>query len=96
MRCLAIVGARKAVAPAIRQGDAQKQMSQFPVRHCERSEAIQGPQYDRLGCWPPHTLWPLDCFVAKAPRNDGWAAADPIASVVIGRRLNTNFRLNDP
>ena len=22
-----------------------------PIRHCERSEAIQGPQYDRLGCW---------------------------------------------
>ena len=33
------------------QGDTQKQVSQFPVRHCERSEAIQGPQYDRLGCW---------------------------------------------
>src|ERR1700724_1040588 len=32
-------------------GDTQKQVSQFPVRHCERSEAIQGPQYDRLGCW---------------------------------------------
>ena len=31
--------------------DTQKQVSQFPVRHCERSEAIQGPQYDRLGCW---------------------------------------------
>src|SRR5271168_4663827 len=23
-------------------GDTQKQLSQFPVRHCERSEAIQG------------------------------------------------------
>jgi hypothetical protein len=22
-------------------------------------------------------LWPLDCFVARAPRNDGWVAADP-------------------
>ena len=32
-------------------GDTQKQVSQLPVRHCERSEAIQGPQYDRLGCW---------------------------------------------
>jgi len=32
-------------------GDTKKQVSQFPVRHCERSEAIQGPQYDRLGCW---------------------------------------------
>jgi hypothetical protein len=33
-------------------------------------------------------LWPLDCFVARAPRNDGWVAADPIDSVVIGRRLS--------
>jgi hypothetical protein len=63
-------------------------VSQFPVRHCERSEAIQGPQYDRLGCWRHTCLWPLDCFVARAPRNDGWVAADPIDSVVIGRRLN--------
>ena len=22
-------------------------------------------------------FWPLDCFVARAPRNDGWVAADP-------------------
>ena len=33
----------------------------------------------------------LDCFVASAPRNDGWVAADPIASVVIGRRLILTF-----
>ena len=25
----------------------------------------------------PRMLWPLDCFVARAPRNDGWVAADP-------------------
>src|ERR1700688_2186457 len=37
----------------------------------------------------PRMLWLLDCFVARAPRNDGWVAADPIASVVIGRRLIT-------
>ncbi len=36
-------------------------------------------------------LWLLDCFVARAPRNDGWVAADPIASVVIGRRLTPSF-----
>jgi hypothetical protein len=35
-------------------------------------------------------FWPLDCFVARAPRNDGWVAADPIASVVIGRRLTAD------
>jgi hypothetical protein len=29
-------------------------------RHCERSEAIQGPHHAAL-----------DCFVARAPRNDG-------------------------
>jgi hypothetical protein len=63
-------------------------VSQFPVRHCERSEAIQGPQYRPSGLLPLRMLWPLDCFVASAPRNDGWVDADPIASVVIGRRLN--------
>jgi len=31
-----------------------------PTRHCERSEAIQG-----------RITRPLDCFVARAPRNDG-------------------------
>ena len=31
------------------QGDTQKQVSQSPVRHCERSEAIQGPQYGPSG-----------------------------------------------
>ena len=30
---------------------------------------------------------PLGCFVARAPRNDGWGHADPIHSIVIGRRL---------
>src|ERR1700691_2708202 len=40
------------------------------------------------GLLAPRMLWPLDCFVARAPRNDGWLAADPIASVVVGRRLN--------
>ena len=38
------------------------------------------------GLLAPRMLWPLDCFVARAPRNDGWVAADPIDSVVIGRR----------
>ncbi len=43
------------------------------------------------GLLAPRMLWPLDCFVARAPRNDGWVAADPIASVVIGRRLTPSF-----
>src|ERR1700722_18621345 len=38
-------------------------------------------------------LWPLDCFVARAPRNDGWVAADSIDSVVIGRRLGNSEAL---
>jgi hypothetical protein len=62
-----------------------------PVRHCERSEAIQGPQYDRVGLLAPRMLRPLNCFVARAPRNDGWRAADPIDSVVIGHRLSDEF-----
>ena len=73
-----------------RQRDAQKQVSQFPIRHCERSEAIQGLRYDPLGLLAPCMLWPLDCFVARAPRNDEWVAADPIDSVVTGRRLRTH------
>jgi hypothetical protein len=36
--------------------------------------------------------WPLGCFVATAPRNDGWGAADPIDSVVIGRLLSSACR----
>ena len=35
-------------------------MAARQLRHCERSEAIQNPYGDSL-----------DCFVAKAPRNDG-------------------------
>jgi hypothetical protein len=38
----------------------------------------------------------LDCFVARAPRNDGWVAADPIASVVIGRRLRAKQAAAEP
>ena len=51
-----------------------------------------GPRYDRLGCWLRACCGPLDCFVARAPRNDGWVAADPIDSVVIGRRLSSKRR----
>ena len=32
---------------SVSYGDTQKQVSQFPLRHCERSEAIQGPQHAR-------------------------------------------------
>jgi hypothetical protein len=67
-------------------------------RHAETSEPIPCPSLRAKrsnpgaavrpsGLLPPRMLWPLDCFVARAPRNDGWVAADPIASVVIGRRL---------
>ena len=41
-----------------------------------------------VGLLAPRMLWPLDCFVARAPRNDGWGAPDQIDSVVVGRRLS--------
>jgi hypothetical protein len=70
-------------------------------RHAETSEPIPYPSLRAKrsnpgagvrpsGLLAPRMLWPLDCFVARAPRNDGWVAADPIASVVIGRRLCKN------
>jgi hypothetical protein len=46
------------------------------------------------GLLAPHILWPLDCFVARAPRNDGWGAGDPIDSVFIGRRLGPFLRID--
>jgi hypothetical protein len=35
------------------------------------------------GLLPPRVPWPLDRFVAMAPRNDEWGAADPIDSAII-------------
>src|SRR5271155_4090760 len=66
-------------------------------RHAETSEPIPCPSLRAKrsnpgaavrpsGLLAPRMLWPLDCFVARAPRNDGWVTADPIDSVVIGRR----------
>ena len=71
----------------------------FLRRHAETSEPISCPPLRAKrsnpgaairpsGLLAPRMLWPLDCFVARAPRNDGWVAADPINSVVIGRRLS--------
>src|ERR1700731_4489592 len=68
-------------------------------RHPETSEPIPCPSLRAKrsnpgaavrpsGLLAPRMLWPLDCFVARAPRNDGWVAADLIDSVVIGRRLS--------
>ena len=64
-------------------------------RHAETSEPIPCPSLRAKrsnpgaavrpsGLLAPRMLWPLDCFVARAPRNDGWVAADPIASIVMG------------
>jgi len=72
------------------------------TRHAETSKPIPCPSLRAKrsnpgaavrssGLLAPRMLWPLDCFVARAPRNDGWVAADPIASVVIGRRLTPSF-----
>ena len=47
---------------------------------------LSGAAVRPSGLLAPRMLWPLDCFVARAPRNDGWVAADPVAAVVIGRR----------
>src|SRR5271169_5249423 len=69
-------------------------------RHAETNEPIPCPSLRAKrsnpgaavrpsGLLAPRMLWPLDCFVARAPRNDGWVAADPIAPVVIGRRLSS-------
>ena len=66
-------------------------------RHAETSEPIPCPSLRAKrsnpgaairpsGLLAPRMLWPLDCFVTRAPRNDGWVAAHPIDSVVIGRR----------
>ena len=64
-------------------------------RHAETSEPISCPSLRAKRSNPgaavrpsglpaPRMLWPLDCFVARAPRNDGCVAADPINSVVLG------------
>src|ERR1700722_20997373 len=53
----------------------------------------QGAAVRPSGLLAPRMLGPLDCFVARAPRNDGWVAADPIDSVVIGRRLCVTSRV---
>jgi hypothetical protein len=77
-------------------------------RHAETSEPIPCPSLrakrsnPRAAVRPSgllalRMLWPLDCFVARAPRNDGWVAADPIDSVVIGRRLSgTSHKSKSP
>src|SRR5271163_1770233 len=72
-------------------------------RHAETSEPIPCPSLRAKrsnpgaavrpsGLLVSRMLWPLDCFVARAPRNDGWVAADPIDSVIIGRRLSVRYR----
>ena len=64
--------------PPVRFGGRGGQKPSLPL-----SGAVVRPS----GLLAPRMLWPLDCFVARAPRNDGWVPADPIASVIIGRGL---------
>ena len=66
-----VAGGDRAVVPALWRCPE----SQFPVRHCERSEAIQGPQLLPCGLLAPRMLWPLDCFVARAPNKKRTAIA---------------------
>ena len=79
-----------------RLGDTQKQVSQFPCPSLRPRTRVAGSNPRAAvrpsGLLAPRMLWLLDCFVARAPRNDGWVAADPIDSVVIGRRLRVCAR----
>jgi predicted dienelactone hydrolase len=52
------------------------------------AESNPGAAVRPPGLLATRMLWLLDGFVARAPRNDGWGVADPIDSVVIGRRLS--------
>ena len=63
-------------------GHAAKQVSLLPIRHCERSEAIQGPHHAA-----PRLLR------RSAPRNDGKGVASLIDSVVSPRRLSGRQRI---
>ena len=49
---------------------------------------LSGAAVRASGLLAPRMLWPLDCFVARAPRNDGWVAADPRISRI---RLSDRF-----
>src|SRR5258708_31878224 len=73
-------------------------------RHAETSEPIPCPSLRAKrsnpgaavrpsGLLAPRMLWPLGCFVARAPRNDGWGVASPIDSIVLRRRLMPSRRL---
>ena len=77
--------AASAAALDSRLRDTQKQVTQFPVRHCQRSRAIQGPQFDRLGCWRRACCGP---WIASS---QGLLAMTD-GSVVIGRRLTQGGR----
>ena len=68
-------------------GDTQKQVSQFSVRHCERSEAIQGPEHPRLGCWHRACCGP---WIASSQGLLAMTDGSPLSRSlreVIGRRL---------
>ena len=64
-------------------GDTQKQVSKFLSVIASEAKQSRG-RSTTVWVAGARMLWPLDCFVARAPRNDGWVAADPIVSVVIG------------
>ena len=55
------------------EGDKVKNQFQCLTQEspCEQSRGR------RMTVWAC-MLWPLDCFVARAPRNDGWGVDDPI------------------
>src|ERR1700733_12281565 len=69
---------------------AESEPIPYPSLQAKRSNP--GAAVRPFGLLASRMLWPLDCFVARAPRNDVWVAADPIDSVIIGRRLSVRYR----
>ena len=68
-------------APGISGRSGRTRVRPYRAKHAVQAS---GPS----GLLAPRMSWPLDCFVARAPRNDGWVAADPIDCEVVGRRLS--------
>jgi hypothetical protein len=84
--------ARRTVARLRRHAETSKPIPSPSLRPRARvAGSNPGAAVRSSGLLAPRMLWPLDCFVARAPRNDGRVAADPIASVFIGRRLTPSF-----
>src|SRR6202044_3512483 len=79
---------RRTVARLTRHAETSKPIPCPSLRPRARvAGSNPGAAVRSSGLLAPRMLWALDFFVARAPRNDGWVAADPIASVVMGAAL---------